>query len=316
MKGAKTIIETCLAVQPGENVLIVTDTEMFRIAEVLMATTFIQRAEALITIMAPRKSHGEEPPQPIAAAMKEADAILVPVTTSITHTHALREAVAAGARAIVMTSFTEDMMISGGIEADFTAQKPICERVAKIFTEAKSAKLTTPKGTFLTMKKDERKGNALTGIVGPGEFSTVPTIEANFSPIEGTTEGMLVADASIPYLGIGILREPVRAKVERGWITDIQGGEEARIIKENLEKYKDPNCYNIAELGVGLNPAARMSGMMLEDEGVLGVVHIGIGTNITLGGKIKAPMHYDLLMWKPSLWLDGNLILKDGILQI
>ncbi|MDI7261575.1 MAG: hypothetical protein QME90_16870 [Thermodesulfobacteriota bacterium] len=142
------------------------------------------------------------------------------------------------------------------------------------------------------------------------------TIEANFSPLEGTAQGTLIADASIPYLGIGILKEPVRAKVKNGLITEIQGGEDARIIRVNLERHGDPNCFNIAELGVGLNPAARMCGIMLEDEGVLAVVHKGSGTNITLGGKIKAPLHYDLLMWNPSLWLDGKLILKDGSLQI
>ena len=51
---------------------------------------------------------------------------------------------------------------------------------------------------------------------------------------------------------------------------------------------------------------------MLDDEGAFGVVHIGVGTNITLGGVIKAKTHYDLLMYKPTLIIDGKEILKDG----
>jgi leucyl aminopeptidase (aminopeptidase T) len=50
--------------------------------------------------------------------------------------------------------------------------------------------------------------------------------------------------------------------------------------------------------------------------GIFGVVHIGIGTNITLEGKVKAALHYDLLMYNASLDLDGRIILKDGQLNI
>ena len=63
-----------------------------------------------------------------------------------------------------------------------------------------------------------------TVLVGPGEFSTVPTIEANFSPLEGTAGGIIAADASIPYLGIGVLKEPVKCRVEKGFMVGIEGG--------------------------------------------------------------------------------------------
>ena len=55
-----------------------------------------------------------------------------------------------------------------------------------------------------------------------------------------------------------------------------------------------------------------MCGIMLEDEGVLSTCHIGIGTNITLGGSIKAPIHYDLLMWEPKIEVDGEVVI-DGL---
>jgi leucyl aminopeptidase (aminopeptidase T) len=112
--------------------------------------------------------------------------------------------------------------------------------------------------------------------VEPGQFSTVPTIEANFSPVEGSARGIIVADASIPYLGIGVLWEPVRALVEDGFITQISGGAQARVLSRNLAEQQDANVYNVAELGVGLNPKARLCGPMLEDEGVLGG-HVGCG---------------------------------------
>ncbi|MEG3064408.1 hypothetical protein [Acetomicrobium sp.] len=210
-----------------------------------------------------------------------------------------------------MTDFTEEMLIHGGIEADFRELKPICKFVAHSFTCGKRVHLTSPGGTDLTMDITGRRGNALYCIVEPGEFSTVPTVEANVSPIEGTANGRIVADASIPYLGIGLLDEPVIVDVKDGFITKISGGRQADILRRDLESHNDKNSFNIAELGIGLNPKCRMCGIMLEDEGVVGTAHIGIGTNITLGGGTKAPCHYDLIMWDPRVEIDGTLVI-DG----
>lgn len=316
IRGARTIVETCAGIKPGESVLIITDTNMVKIAEVLAMAVRERDAEPILAVMIPRRGHGEEPPACIAEAMKKANVILTPVSTSITHTRAVKEAAAAGSRAIALTAFTDDLLIRGGIQADFKKLQPICLEVARRFGEAKLVKLTTPAGTSLTMRKEGRRGNALYCIVEPGEFSPVPNVEANFSPLEGTAEGIIVADASIPYLGIGLLREPVRCKVEKGFIVAIEGGTQADILKKDLQERKDPNCYNIAELGVGLNPESRMTGIMLDDEGVWGSVHIGIGSNITLGGNIKAAIHYDLLMWGATIELDGKAILDRGDLRI
>ena len=53
------------------------------------------------------------------------------------------------------------------------------------------------------------------------------------------------------------------------------------------------------------------------DEGVFGTVHIGIGTSSNLGGKIKTSTHFDALMNKPTMILDGKItVLKDGELVI
>ncbi len=104
----------------------------------------------------------------------------------------------------------------------------------------------------------------------------------------------------------------MKMRVERGFITDIHGGHQAGVLREDLEVKKDPDVYNIAELGVGLNPKSRMTGIMLDDEGVLGSAHIGIGTNITLGGKVKAAVHYDLVIWRPTIELDGQRVAEEG----
>ena len=315
-KGARTLIETCAAVKPEENVLIVTDFKKIKIAKVLASVAYERGAEVMIAIMTPRERHGQEPPVPIAEAMKKADVIFTPVSCSITHTESMKRALESGARGLVMTEFTEDQLISGGMEADFNELKVICKKMADAFQKAKKVLLTTPRGTRLSMHKEGRPGNAMYCIVEPGEMSPVPNVEANFSPIEESAEGKIVADASIPYIDIGVLSEPVVATVKRGMITDIEGGDQAKQLADDLKSWNDPKVYNVAELGVGLNPKSIMQGLMLEDEGVFGTVHIGIGTNITLGGNVKASIHYDLIMWEPTVELDGRIVLERGSLRI
>lgn len=315
-KGARKLIETCAAVKPEETVLIVTDFKRVKIARAIATAAYERDAEVIIAIMTPRKGHGQEPPVPIAEAMKKADVIFTPVSYSITHTESMKRAIESGARSLVMTEFIEDQLISGGIEADFDELKVICMKMADAFEKSKKALLTTPGGTHLSMQKEGRPGNAMYCMVEPGQLSPVPNVEANFSPIEGSAEGKIVADASLPYLDIGVLTEPIVATVKKGMITGIEGGEQAKKLADDLKGWGDPKVYNVAELGVGLNPKSIMQGVQLEDEGVFGTVHIGIGTNITLGGTVKAAIHYDLIMWEPTIELDGKIVLERGSLCI
>lgn len=311
-RGARTLVEVCTAVKPGENVLIVTDFMMTPIAEAVAMQAFMAGAEVTVSSILPRAGHGQEPPPPVAESMKKADVIFTPVTYSITHTRAVKAACESGSRIIVMTDFREHMLVRGGLEADFNETRSMCEKFARAFEESDSALLTSPAGTHLRMRKEGRPGNALVCIVEPGQMSPAPNVEANFSPLEGSAEGVIVSDASIPYLDIGILTEPVTATVEKGMITEITGGHQARILADDLKGRNDPMVYNVAELGVGLNPKCILQGIMLEDEGVYGSVHIGIGTNITLGGNVKAAIHYDLIMWQATIELDGKIVLENG----
>ena len=103
--------------------------------------------------------------------------------------------------------------------------------------------------------------------------------------------------------------------VTNGFITDIKGGYQAKVLMNDLEAKNDSNVYNIAELGVGLNPKCKMTGIMLDDEGVLGSAHIGIGSNFTLGGNLKAAIHYDLVLWHPTIKLDEKIVMKNGNIE-
>ena len=60
--------------------------------------------------------------------------------------------------------------------------------------------------------------------------------------------------------------------VREGYIVEMTGGDQADFLREHLDSFGDRHCFNVAELGVGLNPNARLTGEMLEDEGVMGTI--------------------------------------------
>ena len=315
-RGAHTLVNTCLGVKPGENVLIVAELSKVDIAQSVAGAVFAAGAIPMVVTMLPRERDGQEPPRAVAAAMAASDAFVCCVHTSITHTQAVKDACAAGSRGIMLTQFTPELMYRGGLQADFPSAAATCRKVAAAMGGARTIHLTAPGGTDLTFSAAGRRYNAMTCMVEKGEFSPVPTVEANVSPLEGTAQGVIVADASIPYIGIGLLKEPVICQVEQGHITSIKGGRQAQQLLADLEAKQDPQVYNVAELGLGLNPACRFCGFMLEDEGVYGTAHIGIGTSITLGGVVKAACHYDLIMNKPTVVADGVVIMEHGEVRL
>ncbi|GKV64023.1 MULTISPECIES: aminopeptidase [Sporosarcina] len=311
-KGAKQVVEVCANIKENESVVIITEPKTMSIAESIASAVTAVGAEPTISIIMPRTSDSSEPPATVAAAMKESDVFISAVFTSITHTYAVKNAVENGSRGIMLTQFEDHMLIDSGVLADFPKAAPTCEAVGRALENAKEIHLTTTHGTDLKMSATGRKSNSMTGMVKSGQFAPVPTIEANVSPLEGSANGKIVANASIPYIGIGILKEQVVCTVEDGMITNIEGGFEAHILADNLASKNDPNVYNIAEIGVGLNPRCKFNGLMLEDEGVFGSVHIGIGSSITLGGTVKAACHYDLIMTETTLVADGVTIIENG----
>ncbi len=307
--GAKQLVHVNGRVQPGERVLVVTDPTMERYATPVAEVARAAGAEVTVSVMPVNRADGNEPPAPVAAAMAEADVIFTPVAISITHTRAMRTALDNGARACLMTAYTDDVMTSPALlETDFAAQVPVCQKIGDAFTGGSTVHLTSPNGTDLKFSIEGRTANVLTNIPDPGFLAPIPDIEVNVVPVTGSAEGVFISDASVPYLGIGILDEPVTCRVEGGMIVEMTGGAQADQLRTHLESFNEPLCFNVAELGVGLNPNARLTGEMLEDEGVVGTIHIGIGTSHTLGGDVVAPTHYDLLVWEPTIEVDGRVI--------
>lgn len=316
-RGAEILVRDCAGVRPDESVLVVTDAERSPIGASVQAAAGAAGAEAVLLVSPGRSIDNEEPEPPVAAAMMAADVVFMPVTHSLAHTQATRAAVAAGARVFSMAAFTKEQMQSGGLFADFQARRPVCDAVAARLSEADRVRVSNPAGTELELGIQGRLGNSHSCVLDRPGFTAVPNIEANIAPVEGSAEGILAADGSIPYYGIGVLREPITFEISRGAVRSIEGGDQADFVRELMAAQGDPNVYNIAQFAIGLNPkCTELTGVMLNDEGVNGTIHIGIGTSANLGGEVRATTHFDAVVRDPSVWLDDTPALQGGDLQI
>lgn len=315
-RNADTIVGVCASIDSGEEVLIVTDFNLMSSARILAQSAFARGAKVTLTVMEPRGIDGQEPPRSVAAAMSKSDVILTPVTVSIAHAQATLSALQNGARVLSLTTLTEELLASDAWQADFVSMRPFVQQVAEMFEAAGQVRVTSSLGTDLTFDASGRTGNAHACIVDiPGTFSAAPNIEASFSPVEGSANGTFIADGSIPYLGIGLLREPVEFQIRDGRVTKVTGGEQADRIRMIWEEQNDPTVYNIAQVAVGLNPKIeRVVGDLgcNYDEGAYGTLHIGIGTSASIGGSVRAPTHFDALMNHPTVTCDGKSLLTAG----
>jgi len=264
-------------------VLFVTDDTSRKIADVMWdaAREFPNRS---LVMMSDRSMHGEEPPLSVSGAMTKADVIFGVTKFSLFHTNARREAVKNGARFANMADYSLDMFESGGLFVDFIEQGKLCDRLSDVL-EGKVAHVTTKAGTDIKFSVEGRSALRQYGhSLNPGASSSPPDIETALGPIEGTAEGKVVINGCIPHPALDVLSAPITLILEVGRIVAINGNNEADILRSTLADMMDDCVYSIAEMGIGLNNNATLRNRMLEDEGVMGTMHFGFGSNISFGG--------------------------------
>lgn len=296
------VLETCMAVKPGEVVLIITDTA----THLSIATTLYDRAvelgcDPVLMTMEPRGVHGQEPPKAVAEAMAAADVVLAPTSKSLTHTQAKINAKMAGARIATMPGISLEMMGSGGITADFLAIRDTAFELKSRLDSVNEVRITTDLGTDIIFNVKGCDWRVDHGICHePGSSSNLPAGEVFVAPKSGN--GVFVVDGSMG--GLGILNSPLTIKIEDGQATDITGEGAGQFI--NMIDSVGPPGRNLAELGIGINPEAHLIGNVLEDEKVAGTVHVALGDNSAFGGDVVAGIHLDGIITGPTVYLDGE----------
>lgn len=295
----ETIVKKCLGYKKGESFLIVCDDKLYPLAYDFYKRTRLLNVKSILLQMAPRKMHGEEPPEAIAAALKQADLAILLTSVSLSHTKARKVASSKfGTRIASLPGITEEVL-KRSIRLNYPHLKKKVARVARLLTKGKKIEIYTDKGTHLTMSIKGRKGFSDNGLyVKKSAFGNLPAGEACIAPCEGTANGRLVVDSSFPLAGR--LKRPIEIIIKNGYAQDIPSPK-IRSLTRSLGRC----VLNVAELGIGLNPKAKVTGNVLEDEKVEGTAHIAFGNNKSFGGKVSCPTHLDFVFFKPLILVDG-----------
>jgi aminopeptidase len=304
--AVRTVVHRCLAVKPGEEVLVIADHETRPIGEALREEAAGAGADAVLAVMTPREVDGNEPPRTIAGALASCDVFIAPTRRSLSHTVARKRATEAGARGATMPGVTADML-ARVMAVDFDRMAARSRAVAALLSRADSARLTCPQGSDFRFDLGGRQGLPDDGaLTEPGAFGNLPCGEGFIAPLNG--EGRLVVAATLA--SVGVAEEPVTLSVQDGRLTAADGELGPRFF-ELLESAGERGT-NLAELGVGTNDRAQLTGNVLEDEKILGTVHVAFGASAGIGGTVSVPIHLDAVILEPTLEVEGEVVLDSG----
>ena len=226
------------------------------------------------------------------------------------------------------------------VPIDYSVLKRRAAAIKATLDAAVSVHITAPSGTdvVIGLRGGEAKLDDGDFSVG-GRGGNLPAGETFISPENGTASGRIVFDGSISlHDGDILIREPIVCLLEDGYISGIEGGDEAEALREavalaerNAYDYEKTgklptgsgaeyakNARNIGELGIGLNPAATITGNMLEDEKAFRTCHFAVGHNYD--EDAPALIHLDGLVVKPTITArmgDGSevVIEREGELE-
>jgi leucyl aminopeptidase (aminopeptidase T) len=303
MHGARTAVHMCMGIKKDENVLIITDRRMNRnLSEALKAAAEEMQATATVKMMEPLEVHGQEPPEKIAELMKTPDILFLVTSKSLSHTKARIAATEAGVRIASMPDVPEFSFIEGGLTADYKQVKKYCMKMNEIIMRSRTLRITSKTGTLVELQVGQYKWDPDIGVFHKrGDFGNLPAGEVSTSPNDRSVSGVVVFDQMGKY-------KKVKLNIRGGIAERIEGAEELQEIIKQL----GIKARTIAEIGIGCNPKAKIIGNVLEDEKVLGTVHIGLGNNTSYGGKNNVQFHDDGIIDKPTLIADGAIIIRDG----
>ena len=303
-RAVRTVVERCLGVKRGEAVLVIADPGNAALGDALMHAARAAGGDAVLTILPPEPERGTEPPPTVAAALAAADVFVAPCLPSLSHTTARKRASEGGARGATMPGVTADLL-ARLMSADFDAMSARCHAVARLLRDADEARLRCARGSDMHFDLRGRTAIADDGdLSARGAFGNLPCGEGFASPAGG--EGTIAA-SSLPD---GLADPAVLLTVRGGRLKSAEGDGAAAFLA-HLDAH-GPLGRNLAELGVGTNDRATLTGNTLEDEKILGTAHIAFGASAGIGGTVTVAVHEDVVVLAPSLWIGETQVLDAG----
>lgn len=316
---ADLIVQRLLGVKPGEQVVIVCDphSEM-SVAYALAGAVETSGAEYTIMVMPTRPiDRNNELTAVIEKGLTAADCLigLTGASGAPTYSAAVRALLNdKKLRSISMVMRNLENFTGGCALADYDALYAEGQQLAAFWRRAQRIGVKSPAGTDL---RASIRGEDVIVECGyatePGLEAAFPDGEVSQMPNEGVAEGVVVVDGPIAHFGLP--DSPITLRVNRGRVTAVEGdSRQAAELRQILTTII--NADNIAEIGIGLNPACRRNGHFQEEKKARGNVHIAIGDNVFYGGQTSSPVHIDMVLYSPTVQIDNCIVVSDGQVHV
>ena len=347
-RAARVAVEDVLRLKKGERVLIVTnpETDVLAVSRALYEASARRDAEPLLLVQPRRTSLQFAADGVIHALRSEPEAVLSISADKLgkdrfglerpyrfpgvegSWEHIFNALLGARkSRSFWTPSITADMF-ARTVPVDYQAMGVRAKALKKVLDRAERVRITAPAGTDLEIGLAGRKAFLDDGAFWrPGRGGNLPAGEVFISPANYDARGIVVFDGSLSTAdgaGAFLPARPVKAAVEGGLVTALEGGAGAKRLERSLamgeeaaRRMKGKKGWNssrieryalharhLGELGIGLNPKARITGNMLEDEKVLGTCHLALGSNYD--EDAQAFIHLDCLVRSPTIETRGK----------
>ena len=319
VKGATNVLRAVLSLKAGEGMLIVVDDGKEEIGRAFETGGRELGANTRTYSLSRHERPMAEIPSDLREMFKDYNVIINTFESDSAETpfrvKLLYEQIHYNARVGHAPGITASMMKDGPMGVDYSSIVKDADHLMGLFKNAKTVHVTAPAGTDIVLDIEDRMFETDVSI-NEGEFGNLPAGEIWCGPVENKANGVIVVDGSIG--DIGGIKKPLRLTVVDGYLEKIES-EDAELVKKVEELSSvDKMARVIGELGIGLNPGARLVGIMLEDEKAGGTAHIAFGNNMDMaGGNNNSMTHRDYLFYKPTMkvtYKDGTekIIMQDG----
>lgn len=313
-RGARIVIQNWIRVRPWDKLLVVTTREHIEEARMLRQCAE-EKCRSVNTLIV------EETGRHVGVFFDMNEEVFDPYTAivaatdySLVTTKAARRAIQNHKKFLSLPLSTNDersMLEYDFMTMDTKKSRLMAKVIMKYLRYSRKIHITTAAGTDLNVFKENRNPGFFNGVVKDGRGYSSASIEV-YVPIEETkTEGVMILDGSLGY--IGRAGEPTKILFQDGRIVEIEETATGKRLKEYMEDYNDSRIYIGGEFGIGLNSYSKCQGnCYIEDESAYGTFHIGLGRNLALGGKQNANGHFDLVCLEPDIYTDNRQIMQQG----
>jgi aminopeptidase len=303
----KTVLNKILNLNKEEKLLIISDNVKKNLAEEFFMYAVSNKYKAKLTLIPELKQNGEEPSRDVSKEMLHSNAILMITNKSLSHTEARRFASEKGARIISAPGITEEIL-NRCVDIDYEELIKRHQWLRPIIANSQEIKVTTKLGTEITFSVENTHGYAEHLLKhNNGAFGNLPSGEVDSGVINAN--GRIIIDGSMA--GVGLLKEPIELDITNNVAEIVSNNEDSIKLKEILDEI-GRDAYLIAEFGIGTNQNATLSGIVLEDEKVLGTIHFALGNDLSYGGENDIPLHLDGIVKEPTIIVDKKVIMDNG----